>query len=108
MKNWLNVLKTKPVLKSIVGNEGMCVVMSFYEYMISRHRYKKSRAGDLAKDMERDNKLDGFFSNLNECSLEHQYKSIEAHLVNRHACPECLAVFKKCWKKYEQTCKSQK
>lgn len=79
--------------------------MSFYEYMMSRYRYKYIPEGDLAKDMERDNKLTDFFSNLNECLVEHQYENIKERLVNCYACSRCLETFEKCYEEYKQACK---
>lgn len=93
--------------KSKDGTERKCIGMSFYEYMISKYRYKDTPDGDLARDMERDNKLTGFFSNLHECSVEHQHESIEAHLFNLHACSEALYAFERCWKKYKRYVKRE-
>lgn len=81
--------------------------MSFYEYMMSRYRHKYTPEGDLAKDMERDNKWTDFFSNLNECSVEHQYENIKERLVNCHACSRCLETFERCYEEYKQACKLQ-
>ena len=81
--------------------------ISFYEYMISKYRHKDTSYGDLARDMERDNKLTSFFSNLHECSVEHQHKSIEAHLLSLHACPGALDAFERCWKNYKRYVKRE-
>lgn len=84
-----------------------CIRMSFYEYMISRYKHKNTTDGDLARDMERDNKSTSFFSNLHECSVERQYESIEIHLLRLHACSGALNAFERCWKKYKRYVKME-
>lgn len=81
--------------------------MNFYDFMISRYKYEDTSYGDLAREMELDNKLTSFFSNLHECSVEYQRKSIEAHLLSLNACSRVLDAFEECWGKYKRYVKRE-
>lgn len=71
--------------------------MDFYTYMMKNYKGKNMPEGDLAGDMELDNK---FFNQICKEPLERKYELIKAHLWEEGACWECEEIFEKCWKKY--------
>ena len=66
--------------------------MSFYDYMMQNHKGEDSPAGDLAEDMH--SSRDTFPTDSTE------KKEVQEYLIRNHACPECMDVFRKCWKEY--------
>ena len=66
--------------------------MSFYDYMMQKHKGKDTPAGDFAEDMSRCR--DTFPIDSTE------RKEIQEYLIRHNACPECMDVFRKCWKQY--------
>jgi len=66
--------------------------MSFYNWMMQKYLKKDTWRGDLARDMKEDKNF----------PVDGEKESILEHLKNRHACSECIDVFKKCWRDYER------
>ena len=63
---------------------------SFYDWMIEKYAGKDTVRGDLAEDMKRSDDFAGF----NDRDV------ILTYLQRKNACPECVAVFKRCWRDY--------
>lgn len=66
----------------------------FYDRMTREYAGKDAVGSDPAEDMERS----GNFARIND------REAILANLRRRNACPECAAVFKRCWGDYAREC----
>ena len=66
--------------------------MTFYEWMMERYLHRDTPRGDLAEDMKHDV----------DFPTESDYELLLNYLIRRHACSECLALFKRCWRDYQK------
>ena len=66
--------------------------MKFYQWMLEMYLGKDTPRGDLAHDMKRDRSF----------PVTNDWKAIYRHLELRSACPQCKALFKRCWRDYEK------
>jgi uncharacterized protein YozE (UPF0346 family) len=66
--------------------------MKFLDWMTDRYLGKDTPRGDLAHDMKRDHSF----------PKDNTRDSIYRHLELRYACPQCKALFKRCWRDYEK------
>jgi len=68
------------------------IMKSFYDWMIEKYAGKNTARGDMAGDMKRS----GDFTRLNDRDM------ILTYLQGKNSCPECVALFKRCWRDYER------
>ena len=71
--------------------------MTFYEYMMKKHKGENTPKGDLAFDMKCDSK---HFPRNDSKNLWEWQKIINQYFMNHFACEACLKTFDECWKEY--------
>ena len=72
--------------------------MSFYQYMMA-YRNRKTLRGDLARDMMRELKIHPE-EEVDRIDSEKQFMD---YLSIHHACRECFAVARRCWRSYRRS-----
>lgn len=70
--------------------------MTFMQFM-KKQRKEDTPAGDLARDIIRDNNQ-LFRASLSDISNLHSL--IRNYLERKHACRECIRTFEQCWREY--------
>ncbi len=65
--------------------------MTFFDWMMENYLGEDTAEGDLAEDMHHEN----------DFPKTDEYSKITFYLRQKHACRECLEVFRSCWKEYK-------
>ena len=72
--------------------------MTFFTWMMRKHKGDATPAGDLAADMHRDKE---HFPRNGTGKFQGWHDQILSYLYRQQACPECIDIFEECWKEYE-------